>query len=156
MFEAQFITHPGGMLRPANQADADRIQRIGTGKLVSAKLVQPRNARFHRKYFALLGLAYEYWTPPEVSHNGLPAAKNEERFREEIQIAAGHYEIVVSIKGEARAISKSISFANMDDLEFAELYKSVFNVCWRLVLSKVNGMTESKVEQVVNELLRFD
>jgi hypothetical protein len=158
MAEVQLIKQPGGLLRPANQADADALEKIGNGRLLLADIKQPRNPLFHRKFFALLNLAFEYWNPGPVEVYGkeIEVAKSFERFRKDMLIIAGFRTVVVNVKNEARYEAQSISFGSMDETRFHEVYRAVFSACWRLVLSKVEGMTEAKVQQVVDELLRFD
>lgn len=90
------------------------------------------------------------WASPETINNAanayvqkLEAARAERfpavdksrpAFREHVTVEAGHYELVQTPEGIRRR-AKSISWANMDDTEFEPLYRDVFNVCWRLVLS---------------------
>lgn len=156
--EIQVIKMAGGMLRPANQVDADALAKIANGRLVFADMKQPRNPLFHRKFFALLNLAFEYWQPDQGidTKTGLSPEKNFDRFRKDVLILAGFRKLVVNVKGETRYEAESISFASMDDTEFHSVYRSVFSVCWRLVLSKVQGMTESEVDRIINHLLSFD
>jgi hypothetical protein len=60
--------------------------------------------------------------------------KSREAFREWVTIEAGHFVLVQTPDG-IRKEAKSISWAAMDDHAFEELYRDVFNACWRLVLS---------------------
>ena len=108
-----------GQLMPANDGDAEKVALLTDGGIFKATFTKPRNGGFHRKYFALLGVMFELWNPELPEWNGKPSMKSFERFRKDIAIATGHHELVVSIKGEVRAEAKSISFANMDELEFA-------------------------------------
>lgn len=62
------------------------------------------------------------------------ADKSREAFREWVTIEAGHYNLVQTPEGIRRE-AKSISWAAMDDTAFDPLYRDVFNVCWRHVLS---------------------
>ena len=94
---------------------------IRTGEVIRCTFTKMRNPRFHRKYFALLKLAFDSWEPSASEYKGMPAQKNFDRFRKDVAIASGYYDIVSNIKGEARAEAKSISFARMDDVEFASL-----------------------------------
>jgi hypothetical protein len=68
---------------------------------------------------------------------------------------AGHYVSYYRIDGSVQVEAKSISFAKMDDQEFQSLYKAVFNVLWKMVLSKT-GMSYDEVEQILNQMLEFD
>lgn len=155
MAEVQLIKREGS-LHPANQQDADALAKIKTGAVVHAEIVQPRNGRFHRKFMAMLGFVYEYWTPPEADWKGIPAAKNFEVFRKEVVIRAGFYSVSIDLKGNTKLVADSISFASMDETRFAEVYTAVFNVCWSLVLSKVPNMTEEQAHNVINSMMEFD
>lgn len=156
MAEVHLIKLPGGGLKPANQADADRLEKMKNGALVSAEIKQPRNPAFLRKYFAMLNFAFEYFNPEINSVKGMTPEKNFERFRKDVQIWAGYRHLVVNLKGEARWESDSISFGEMEEIEFTKLYSSVFNVCWKMVLAKVNGMTEEIAERTILQILSFD
>jgi hypothetical protein len=158
MAELQLIKHPGGILRPANLADDEALQRIQNGKLVLADIKQPRNPTFHRRFFALLNFGFEYWNPLPVEIDGrtFEAEKNFDRFRKDVLILAGYRKVVVNIKNEARYEAESISFANMDETQFREVYRAVFSVLWRLVLQHVKGMTEEVAQKTMEDMLRFE
>ncbi len=130
------IKMPGGMFRPANESDAEIVEKIANNRYVTADIKQVRNPAFHAKFFALLNFGYQYFEPEPQMIREMEAVKNFDRFREDVTILAGHREAVVNIKNEVRFVAKSISFGSMDELEFNELYKTVFEVIWRLVVSK--------------------
>lgn len=46
---------------PAHDSDLEQLQKFKHGTIYKADVVAPRNLQFHRKLFALLNLAYEYW-----------------------------------------------------------------------------------------------
>lgn len=50
-------------LVPATDADGETIQSWKFGQVVHGKFTRMRNAAFHRKFFALLDLAWDYWEP---------------------------------------------------------------------------------------------
>lgn len=60
--------------------------------------------------------------------------KGREAFRDWVTIEAGHYNLVQTPSGIRRE-RKSISWSRMDEDAFEALYRDVFNVCWRLILS---------------------
>jgi hypothetical protein len=156
--EMQLIKHAGS-LRPANQTDADKLAKVKQGALVLADIRQPRNSRYHRKFMAMLDMAFDYWEPGEVTlPDGvkIEAGKDFDRFRKDVTILAGFRHPVVNIKGEVRYEADSISFSSMDEGRFNEVYKAVFGVCWRLVLRKIPGMTESVAENTINQMMAFD
>jgi hypothetical protein len=158
MPEIHFIKMAGGMLRPADQSDADAMEKVQNGSLVSGEFKQPRNAKFHRKFFAMLNFAYEYWTPEPIKLDNMTVEpeKNFERFRKDVLILAGYRHAVVNIKNEVRFEADSISFAKMDDIEFQSVYAAVFSVCWKQVLQNVQGMTQAIADNTIMSMLSFD
>ncbi|MCV4820788.1 DUF1367 family protein, partial [Escherichia coli] len=50
--------------------------------------------------------------------------------------------------------AKSIAFANMDETEFQQVYKSVLNVLWNWILFRKFSSPE-QVENVTAQLLEF-
>jgi len=52
-------------------------------------------------------------------------------------------------------VPKSISFGNMDDAQFEELYRAAFSVLWKMVMRHVQGWTESEMERVVNGMMEY-
>lgn len=139
----------------ANPSDREATANMRLGSYCTAKIQQPRNPLFHRRFFALLNLGFEYWSPDE-EHRGIKAEKNFDRFRKDILILAGFRETVVNIRNEVRYEAKSISFASMDEVEFNDVYKKCFNVIWEMVMQHVKGFTEEQMEQAVNQLMSFD
>lgn len=119
-----------GILMPSSESDEDIILSLANGETIKCAFSKPRNVQFHRLYFALLDVLYNIFDPevPEDKwYNGVKPVKNRTRFRKDIAIATGYYELVVNVKGEVRAEAKSISFASMDDLEFSQLYSNTID-----------------------------
>jgi hypothetical protein len=155
---AMQLVKNGAGLFPAYKADAERIEKIKLGSLLLADVKQPRNPMFHRKFFALLNLAYEYWNPGPVTYRGkqIEVPRDFERFRKDVLIMAGFRRPVVNIKGELRLEPDSISFASMDEERFQECYGAVFNVLWDMILSRVDGMTQEEVDRLVDQMLSYE
>ena len=53
----------GRSFAPATEQDEELLHRVRTGEIIACELTKPRNPQFHRRFFALLHLAYEYWVP---------------------------------------------------------------------------------------------
>ena len=77
-----------------------------------------------------------------------------EPFRKWLTIEAGFYD-EIPVPGGFVKEAKSISFAKMEDIEFSQLYKAVFDVCWRFVLSRVFS-SEAEAEEAAISLLNFN
>lgn len=140
-------------------AEAQKVaNRHKPGQVVVADVVVPRNNKFMRKYFALLKLGFEYWEPEDGkarTYKGHTIEKNFERFRGDVAILAGFYEATWNINGELRLEPKSISFANMEEDEFEQLYSKSIQVLLDKVLA-AKGFTPAEIDRAVDELLRFD
>jgi hypothetical protein len=125
-----------GVLRPINDCERKKLDAVKAGVGVRVKLTRVRNYQFLKKYFALLNLAYDYWTPDEGNQ---VAVKNFERFRKDIIILAGFYESYVRVDGSTRIEPKSISFGSMNEDEFAELYTKTIDAIIHYVLPRFTG-----------------
>lgn len=141
-----------GALIPIDPQASDFVSKLKLGGGVVATVKKHRNPAFHRKFFALLNIAYDAWEPGIKEHRGMQVQKNFDRFRKDIIISAGFYDVVVNLKGEVRAEAKSINFSSMDDAEFADLYEKALGV----ILSKIlTNYTRADLDNVVEQLMRF-
>jgi len=142
----------GGLLIPDTEESKEAIKNIKTGDVVIVEWRHPRNYQFHKKLFAMLKVGYDAWEPAEQEYKGLPVQKNFDRFREDVTIAAGFGEVVLNIRGEARARAKSISFGAMSQEDFDKLYNAVADVLLQKILKTYS---KDDLESVVNELIGF-
>lgn len=149
--EMLLLRTPIGFI-PASEGEADKCKRVKMGATIRADVVQPRNAKFHRKFFAMLDVGFDAWEPPEAEFRGLPVQKNRDRFRKDCIVAAGFFEPVANLQGEVRAQAHSISFANMDDDEFEKVYSAVADVLLQRVLK---NYTRADLDEVVERMLGF-
>ena len=146
---------PGGTLVPDDDASAEWLQKVKSGAVVSAEVARPRNYLFHKRYFALLNLGFDAWQPLTPEHNGMPVVKNFERFRKDVAIASGFYELTVNLRGETRAEAKSISFASMSEEEFEKLYQKTITLFLKKYQILCNYRDAAEVEATVNAILGF-
>lgn len=142
----------GGVLAPTDPQAAEYIAKLKTGAAVRATVKQQRNPRFHRKFFALLNLAFDTWEPAENTYKGQAVGKNFDQFRNDIVCLAGFYEMATNLRGEVRVTAKSISFASMDQAEFDDLYNAVVNVVLKHVLTTYS---REKLDEVMDQLTGF-
>ena len=102
-------------LEPVDEAGSDLLRRIKQQDVVRVEITKPRNGRFHRKFFALLTLVWSAsgeWTTVED-------------LLLELKVRLGLVEeVVIRGTGEIVKIPGSISFANMDELEFGVFFES--------------------------------
>lgn len=143
---------PNGFIPEVAMSEPGVFDSIKVGEVVQVSVTKPRNLMRHKKFFALLNLAFEGWEPIEQQHNGIPAQKSFERFRKDVICQAGYYDVVANLKGEVRAEAKSIAFGSMDELEFDKLYNDVVNVILKHVLQ---NYTRNDLDNVIEQIIRF-
>lgn len=155
--DVTLIKLPNGALMPYDDESVEQVRKIKTGSLVHAKATRMRNYQFHKKFMALVTLAYDIWveTVPKMEYRGEPVQPNKTRFRKDATILAGFYTSTVSIKGDVRLEAKSISFASMGEDEFETLFSSFINVILTKILT--NGqLTDQKIREHVDRVMQFD
>lgn len=153
MSEIVLMKAAEGVLIPHDDAAAAFIKKMKMGALAHADYKQVRNYLFHKKYFALVKFAFDNWEPKGgLEYLGQPVQKNLNRFRKDVAILCGFFETSVNLKNEVRLEARSISFSEMDEIEFEELYQATISV----VLSRVlKNYTRGDLERVVDQLMVF-
>ena len=152
--ESFFIKLPNNTLAPASEHDQKLLKKIKIGAPVKLKLTQVRNYEFHKKYFALLNLAFDYWEPPEHGAGSAfkekyTVEKNFDQFRKNLICLAGFSTPVFLINGDIRFIPKSIAFHSMSEEDFEDLYTKTIDVIIKKVLTNyTDEMLRSVLEQV--------
>lgn len=197
MAQLQLIKHHSGILIPATPETSEILQsKIRLGDVLVAEFKKVRNPAFHRRFFALLNLGFEYWKPTggtissnerrlvtgyakylaayggnegalldaadqyleQVANrrvtNGISLCKSFDAYRAWVIVEAGHFDAIELPDGTLRKHPRSISFSNMDEIEFQRLYKSALDVLWRWVLSK-SFSTQTEAENVAAQLMNF-
>jgi hypothetical protein len=146
------IKMAGDVLVPACENTRDRLSKVAVGQIIRGDYKKARNSQFHRKFWVLLDHAYDCWEPGEMETRwGIPA-KDPEKFRKELTILAGFYDVVHSIDGTFRLEPKSISFSNMDQDEFERVYSKVVDV----ILGKIlTSYSREDLDEVVDRILRM-
>jgi len=148
-----FLTKTNIGLVPADTNTTDWFNRLKAGEVVKADFKKVRNYAFLRKYFALLNVAYDNWTPGPVDSKYGPVEKNFDRFRADVTILAGYYDVTVRLDGSTRIEPKSISFAKMDEESFSELYSKTIDVLLKFVYN--SGITGDELNRIVEQYMSF-
>lgn len=148
---------PGGHLSAADDESAEALLKVKVGAFLRCKITRMRKIEWHRRFFKLIGFAYDLWseTVPKMEYRGQEVQPNKTRFRKDLTILAGYYDASVRLNGEVRVEAKSISFDNMGQDEFEALYSASINAILLHVLTK-HGLTDEKIRNAVDELMRFD
>ena len=153
--EAFFTKLPNASFIPASEDDAELLSKVKVGETVRLTLVRPRNIRFHRKFFALINLAFDYWEPPEHGEGSawaekMPIERNVKRFRKDVTIMAGYYDATYRLNGDVRFEAKSISFGSMSEDDFEKLYSKVIDVIINRVCTQY---TEYEMRKQVEDMV---
>lgn len=135
------IKQLNGSLIPAYDSDKKYTDKLKVGEPLTGNFTKPRNPEFHKKYFALLDLSY--------SNSLLSESLTFEDFRGEIIMRAGYYVSYRDFKGNLQYKPKSISFSNMDEIEFGELYNNSMDVILKYVLK------DNTIEEIEENLINF-
>lgn len=110
-----------------------KVSITGVGKQ------KARSVQFHRKYMALLKVAYD----------GAGMSMPFEAYRRWLAIRAGYFDIAP----DGQLIAKSISFANMSPEQFEALYKATLNYLIEHVMGE--GTNHGDINSQVDYLLGF-
>ena len=135
-----------GTLAPDDAASTDCLRKVKVGDVVSGDFTRPRNYQWFRKWWALLQYAFDTWEPP------VGPEKNFERFRKDITILAGYYDVVPRVRGEPKAEAKSISFASMEQDDFEGLYEATITTLIKFVLK---NYTREDIDRVMANITEF-
>ena len=122
-------------LKPMYDADYEEKKKLKKGHTYKAKITLARNIDFHRKYFKLINLAWDYQNESVVEF----FKHSVESFRKSVEMAAGFYDTIFSIaRKEWIEIPRSIAFDKMDEFEFGELYENVKRVLFQVFLKDIS------------------
>ncbi len=109
---------PARFLTPAYETDEAAFESLRPGNMYKADIRKARNPDHHRKGFALINVIFE----------------NQERYRTiedllvELKLMTGWYREHIRSDGTIIYVPKSISFADMDQLEFERFYDAVIDI----------------------------
>ena len=141
-----------GSLFPYGEQAQDYFKSLKNGETYQADIKQPRNAKFHAKYFALLNYAFSFFENADIKYKGQDVAANFDRFRNDITILAGFYDVTYDINLKIHLKAKSISFAKMKEDEFEKLYNKTIDIILAKVLTR---QTKTDIDSAVNNIMNF-
>lgn len=132
-----------GALRPTDDLGIEAVQKIPDESLVKVTWTQPRNIRFHCKFFVMLQII--------LANQG--HYKSMDDLLDVCKLCIGHVRVVKTrTHGEVR-LPKSISFAKMDETEFSAFYNKA--VDWMLS-EVIPGLQRQHLDaEVEAELIGF-
>jgi hypothetical protein len=128
-------THGG--LKPCYDKDYEIYSKIQINEEFEIDYKKNRNAKFHRKFFALLKLFYE----------NQDVYNNIEDLRLDLIKESGRFEEVINIfTGEVFKKANSISFSSMDEITFTLLYEDC-----KTIICKHLGIGKESIEEEIHQ-----
>ena len=154
MAKLTFTKIIGDCLLAADSQTVEFLRKVKMGDNIHGEFTRQRNAAFHRKLFALFGLAFEYFDPPEIDTKWGKPEKSFDTFRKNLTILAGYGYPVFNIDGSFKMKADSLSFGSMDQETFDKLYNSVLNVIMKKI-SVLDKLSAEEINTLVDKILQF-
>ena len=137
-----FLCKHNNHFLPATDDDEKKASKIGAGEIIKVTCTNQRNVRFHRKFFALIKIAWDNLPEKFDGYFGTP-----EDLRRELIILAGFYKEHKDFYGNVIKTPESMAFDKMDQEKFEQLYDKVLDLVCRLIGVERNDI----VEQIIQE-----
>lgn len=151
--KAHLIKTSHGLIPNSSESET-WYNKIKIGAIVSVDASAMRSYEYHKRFFKLLDIAFNYWEPGEINSEYGSPIKSFDRFRKDIIILAGYYHTEIRIDGSVRVSANSMSFAKMDQDTFYKLYNNVLTVIIEKI-SVLNTMTREEINDLVDKFLEF-
>ena len=132
--EIYLVKTLGGSFKPSHDSDYEKFKKLKVDHTYQCKVTQPRNVKFHRKYFALINLVY----------SNQERYDNSDDLRHDLTIASGYFRKSVDLQGNEVKKALSISFAKMTEYEFSELYSATLDA----IVKYFGFDRESMIEEI--------
>lgn len=137
-----FMKLAGGTLVPASDDEAVKAEKFKTGEIHEAEIKLYRNPQFHSKMFVFFEFCFQHWKGDRefMDDNG-----QKEVFRKNLVVLAGFYKEYYNIKGEVRIEAESLSYANMTQERFEQVYNAVIQAAMKHVFKDCSELTERRL-----------
>jgi hypothetical protein len=126
---------PTGKIMPLYDSDYETFKKVKRNKEVMVDITQPRNIKFHRKFFALINMVFENQDIYTDINN----------LRYDLTMEAGFFNEHVDFNGEIKRTAQSISFSKMDEQSFSLLYGKFIDTVIR-IMKWDSKMIEDNIE----------
>ena len=147
-----FVTNTTHGLVPLYDADYDEEKKLVIGQNYMADIKLARNLMFHRRYFGMLDAAWCLLTERQRQFfcgATYGEAFGKEAFRKSVQISAGLFEPIYDCKERRWQKSvKSIAFNKMDESEFEDAYRAVYDVVMGIL--SMNGTKKEQFDKMID------
>jgi hypothetical protein len=131
----------GDYFVPSLTSDALLANGFKQDEIIEFEAKRPRNAQFHKKYFALLQIIVDNTDYINVDQVLIL-----------MKLKLGYYNTIINTNGKVVYEPKSISFASMDEFTFHKFYNDTIDVLLRDFLP--NWQNED-TQKVIDQVVRF-
>lgn len=126
---------------PADNEALEIKRKYKIGELYSATIVKPRSGPAHRLCFALLSLTF-------ANQDVYTDAR---KFRRALAWEVGHVDEVMLSSGEVVKFPRSLSYDDVDQVEFQVLFPKLMTVCAHLLHDMNLQELEAEVSRYADE-----
>lgn len=126
---------------PADETTAELWKRYKLNEVYRASIVKPRSWKHHKLCFALLSLTFAN----QDRYTDFDA------FRKNVARAAGHTREFVDLEGEVWTEVRSLSYDELDELEFSALMPKLMTVCCHILHDMDLTTLEGEVSRYADE-----
>lgn len=138
----EMIKSHGGVLCPASDLDEEKLTKFRTGEQYQIEIKLPRNHKFHGKVFSFFQFAFHYW---KSDREFMDEAGQFDVFRKQLTVLAGFYDEFYKFDGSVRIEAKSLSYGNMSQEEFEQVYTALVNAAMRTIFQGCDEEIENKL-----------
>lgn len=149
---------PRGHLTALNDEEHAKLRRFKAGVVMSCEVREFRNYGFHKKWFALVKIAFDLWSDSAIrrTYNGQQVMPEFDTFRRDVTKLAGFYRPVYSPAGnEIRIEAESIAWHRMTPERFEQLYSATINCVLQKILPQTK-LTEDELRAWAMKVVEFD
>lgn len=144
------------VVTPIMPVDDETLRELPLNREAKIEITFPRNLKFHKKFFALLHMVFDYMGEEKRAQLNI---WSEKELLNRLKIDLGLYTLYIMGPGSTLPegslvyMPDSISFARMDDASFSKFYKGVIGVA---IGKYVSGQTEESMMRAVDAVLAFE
>jgi len=122
---------------PHDEKTVEWMVKRKPGEIFSFEVKNARNYENHKRFFSFIDQTFDMQEHFE----------NKEIYRKWITMKCGHFDTIVTPKGDTIFAAKSIAFERMEEEEFKELFSSAIDVFLRELGKDVS---EHELMKVIN------
>lgn len=128
-------------LVPVDHLSADLLRNFAQGKALRVTVVEPRNIKHHRMYWALVAAIFPHQK----------AYATADDLHDALKLACGYFDMVRNpLTGRKYPKTRSIAFDKMDQAQFSEF----FNRAVEVVLTRiVPGVDKADLQAQIEDIL---